>query len=175
MSESGMERFTRLSPVLIAASTSARVMRHQAIASAFDKALPTAAISSISRLPIAGVPASISSTPAASRASAIASFSSSVNATPGACSPSLSVESLITTRDTLGIRCLHGNRADLQIAHCLLEDFDNSIHIVIRIIARKREAHRSAQMTEWNLHRSQHMGWIERTRHAGRSDRKSVG
>ncbi len=44
-----MEIFTRFKPVLMAASTSARVMRHQAIGSAFVNALPMAAISSISR------------------------------------------------------------------------------------------------------------------------------
>ena len=43
-------------------------------------------------------PASISSTPASASAPAISNFSEAVNATPGVCSPSRSVVSLIATR-----------------------------------------------------------------------------
>src|ERR1035438_4652874 len=164
-----MERFTRFNPVFRAALTSARVMRHQAIGSDLLNAPPMAAISWISRSPTAGVPASISSTPASSSARAIASFSSSVKATPGACSPSLSVESLTTMRDNSDIRSLHGNRSGLQIAYYSLKDSDHPIHFGVCCFARKRETHRSAQVTEWNLHRGQHMGWIERTRQIGRA------
>ena len=52
---------------------------------------------SISSSPMAGVPASISGTPAAASASAISIFSLRVKATPGACSPSRSVVSLRKT------------------------------------------------------------------------------
>jgi len=61
-----------------------------------------ARISSISAAPIAATPTSISGTPARSRARAMASFSSSLNATPAACSPSRSVVSLIVKGQGLG-------------------------------------------------------------------------
>ena len=56
-----------------------------------------ARIAKISSRPIAGVPASISGTPARASARAMATFSAVENATPGACSPSRSVVSFSTT------------------------------------------------------------------------------
>ena len=55
-----------------------------------------ARMTSCSISPIEGVPTSSSGTPAAASARAISIFSSGVNATPGVCSPSRSVVSLMT-------------------------------------------------------------------------------
>jgi hypothetical protein len=83
-----------------AAARSASVMRAQTIVRA--RMLRTEAaisrISSTSRSPMAGMPISISGTPAASSARAMASFSSSVKATPAVCSPSRRVVSLMVSR-----------------------------------------------------------------------------
>jgi len=55
-----------------------------------------ALMQAISSSPMAGMPISISGTPAADSARAMAHFSSTVNATPAVCSPSRSVVSLMT-------------------------------------------------------------------------------
>ena len=87
-----------LTPAAIASSTSLRRIRHQAMTRTGKPARAMRRIASCSASPIAGVPASISSTPASASAPAMSNFSDAVNATPGVCSPSLSVVSLIATR-----------------------------------------------------------------------------
>jgi len=71
-------------------------MRHQAIAVGGRSSRTIALIAEISSAPIAGVPTSISDTPAKASTRAIATFSAIVNATPGACSPSRKVVSFRT-------------------------------------------------------------------------------
>src|ERR1017187_8820605 len=161
-----MERLTRARPVFLAASTSARVMRHQAMGTVVDSAQPMASISSISRGPMAGVPASISSTPARSRARAMASFSSRVNATPGACTPSRRVESLMTIL-VLSIGGLQRHHGSAQIFDCPREHVQDAGHVVLRVFAGEGEANGPAQVGERDAHGAQHVGWFHGTRGAG--------
>src|SRR6516225_8366215 len=97
MSETGTERLIIPTPAATAAFTSLATMRHQAIVLAGKHSPTIALIAATSSGPIAGVPASISGTPAKASAFAIATFSPIVKATPGACSPSRSVVSFRTT------------------------------------------------------------------------------
>ena len=92
-----MDTLTIDTPAASAASTSSVRMRHQAIGVSGKSASTMARMAAISSCPIAGVPASISVTPARASARAIATFSAALNATPGACSPSRNVVSLNTT------------------------------------------------------------------------------
>jgi len=73
-------------------------IRHQAIVVNGSSASTMARMAVISSGPMAGVPASTSATPARARARAIATFSATVKATPGACSPSRNVVSKMMMR-----------------------------------------------------------------------------
>ena len=81
--------------VFSAASMSSILARHHDRVLNLKPALTIVFILTISSCPIAGVPISSSGTPALSSNSAIRSFSFKLNTTPGACSPSRSVESII--------------------------------------------------------------------------------
>ena len=82
-------------------------MRPHTIRRAGSLSAAMAAITSRSSAPMAGIPTSISGTPAAARARAMAAFSSSENATPAVCSPSRSVVSL-TVIDRVAMACFQG-------------------------------------------------------------------
>ena len=74
---------------------SASVRRPQTINVAGRSRAAMVLMQAISSSPMAGMPISISGTPAADKAQAMAHFSSTVNATPAVCSPSRKVVSLM--------------------------------------------------------------------------------
>jgi len=82
-----------------AASKSLCLARHQAVSRAENFRATRARMSSHSACPMAGMPHSNSGIPRSLSALAICSLSSRENATPGACSPSRKVLSIIQTRD----------------------------------------------------------------------------
>ena len=95
MSEAEIDRCTMSASQRSAPARSVSHMRAQTMVRAFRPRRLMARISSISCSPMAGMPISISGTPAASNAWAMAIFSSSLNATPAVCSPSRKVVSLM--------------------------------------------------------------------------------
>src|SRR5436190_15359364 len=89
----GRLRRTPQAPVAATRSTSSLRARASALTLARKPACAMASTAARSSADWAGVPASISYTPAASRAPAILILSSTVKTTPACCSPSLSVQS----------------------------------------------------------------------------------
>jgi len=89
---------TRSTPKSAQAARSSGCIRHQTMSAASSPNAATARMPSRSSAPIAGMPTSSSGTPMPSRWRAMASFSSSENATPADCSPSRKVVSLMMTR-----------------------------------------------------------------------------
>jgi len=60
---------------------------------------------------------------------------SNVKATPGACSPSRRVESLITILTELGIHSLQRNHRSTKALYCSREYFENADHILLGVFA----------------------------------------
>ncbi len=95
MSDAGITRKTELAPLFRTASISFLTPRAKLHTSALSPCLVMSLIASISPTEAAAKPASMMSTPSLSSCSAITSFFSGVNETPGVCSPSLRVVSKI--------------------------------------------------------------------------------
>src|SRR5450830_872620 len=102
MSDTGIDRWMMSAPVRSAWCRSPRVMRPHTIRRTGRPRATMASMLASSSWPMAGMPISISGTPAWASALAMAHFSASVNATPAVCSPSRKVVSLITSEEVMG-------------------------------------------------------------------------
>ena len=109
MSDEARKTWTPFTPQLIAVSMSTFSALARPETSALRPAFAILRTPSCSPFEVIGNPASMTSTPSLSSASAISSFSSGVSETPGVCSPSRRVVSstriilsLIATRSPLG-------------------------------------------------------------------------
>ena len=173
--------FTYFTPARRAASTSASLKRHQAVILGRKFSPTMAAMPSTSSSPMAGVPASISSTPAAASSRAMAHFSASVNTTPGACSPSRKVVSLMSIlwesdRGHDGLtrfflqefppRAAIFSRTEATIAGRCCK---NGVDLGVRCLARQRKAQRALQVERGHAHGAQHMARLHRPRRTGRA------